>query len=145
MKDKLLRMLDANLNRCREGLRVCEDISRFFLDDKGLTNKFKTLRHSVSSIGEAVGIAVLCKSRDVVRDVGLKNDVRLGHAPGRRKATAFDIAAANIERAKESMRVIEECLKAVDGKNSGLIKELRYKTYESEKKLINKLAALRDT
>ena len=140
MKDKLLRIIDANLNRSREGLRVCEDISRFLLDDKELTNKFKTLRHSVSKVGEAVGIEALCKSRDVLRDVGLRNDVPLG-----KKSTAFDIAASNIERAKESMRVIEECLKVVDGKNSALIKNLRYKTYESEKKLINKLAALRNT
>ena len=41
---KLLRLIDANLNRSREGIRVCEDIARFVLNDKRITRSFKSLK-----------------------------------------------------------------------------------------------------
>lgn len=131
-----MRVLDANLNRCREGLRVCEDISRFILEDETLTTEFKGLRHALSDAGKKLGIVQLCKSRNIREDVGRGNDANY------KKGTTLDIAAANTQRVKESMRVIEECLKALNGKSSTLIRNLRYKAYDSEKRLINKLAAI---
>ena len=43
----LLRLVDANLNRASEGLRVVEDVSRFILDDNRLFLKLRDLRHSL--------------------------------------------------------------------------------------------------
>ena len=47
MNPKILRIIDANANRLREALRVCEDIARFILSDKRATQEFKSLRHRV--------------------------------------------------------------------------------------------------
>ena len=38
-------MIDANLNRLKEGLRVVEDIKRYVFDDAEVAYKIKSLRH----------------------------------------------------------------------------------------------------
>ena len=48
IQDKVLRMIDANVNRTTEGLRVAEDIVRFVLDDEKLTSRLKHIRHELS-------------------------------------------------------------------------------------------------
>ena len=47
-KKAILRALDANCNRAREGFRVAEDVARFILNDAPLLGRIKKLRHSVS-------------------------------------------------------------------------------------------------
>ncbi len=42
---KLFRLVDANLNRLKEGIRVIEDINRYIYDDQNITSKLKSLRH----------------------------------------------------------------------------------------------------
>ncbi|MFN9975138.1 MAG: hypothetical protein ACK58T_35130, partial [Phycisphaerae bacterium] len=39
------RILDAALNRAREGLRVLEDHARFISDDRSLSGSLKAIRH----------------------------------------------------------------------------------------------------
>ena len=53
IKADIFRIIDANLNRSREGLRVCEDIARFALDSKTLTEELKTVRHRISDIAKS--------------------------------------------------------------------------------------------
>ena len=48
MDSKLLRLLDANANRAREGLRVVEDYVRFMLDNRGLAADLKDIRHELA-------------------------------------------------------------------------------------------------
>jgi len=43
----MLRILDANLNRIGEALRLLEDISRFLLNDPALTEELKAMRHEL--------------------------------------------------------------------------------------------------
>jgi thiamine-phosphate pyrophosphorylase len=43
----MLRILDANLNRLSEGLRLIEDIVRFILNDQDLSEQLKNLRHEL--------------------------------------------------------------------------------------------------
>ncbi len=43
----VLRILDANLNRAREALRVVEDYARFVLNDDALCGELKQLRHDL--------------------------------------------------------------------------------------------------
>ncbi|MDR3243174.1 MAG: hypothetical protein LBT79_00325, partial [Elusimicrobiota bacterium] len=45
-----LRIIDANLNRCREGLRVIEDCLRFVLDDCVLYKRARLIRHNTDKI-----------------------------------------------------------------------------------------------
>jgi len=48
--DNLYRVLDANVNRTSEGLRVLEDLARFCYNDRLLSKRIKELRHSVRRI-----------------------------------------------------------------------------------------------
>jgi thiamine-phosphate pyrophosphorylase len=41
------RIIDANLNRLAEGLRLLEEISRMVLNESSLTERLKTLRHDL--------------------------------------------------------------------------------------------------
>ena len=45
MQNNTYRIIDANLNRLREGIRVVEDIFRYIYNDKELSTKLKNLRH----------------------------------------------------------------------------------------------------
>ena len=50
-REGMLRLLDANLNRAAEGLRVADDLARFVLDDAGLSGEFKAIRHGLVAAG----------------------------------------------------------------------------------------------
>jgi thiamine-phosphate pyrophosphorylase len=50
--DRLPRLIDANLNRAREGLRVLEDLARFELDDAALSERAKQIRHGIRTAAE---------------------------------------------------------------------------------------------
>lgn len=45
---KLSRIVDANFNRAKEGLRVCEDICRYGFDLKKETRQLKDIRHALT-------------------------------------------------------------------------------------------------
>ena len=136
---KLLRIIDANLNRAQEGLRVCEDITRFILNEKGLTRYFKTIRQDVGTLAKKIytGKALLLRSRNVKRDIGKKTTYREG-----KRSSIEDVFRANIQRAKESLRVLEEISKLLNKKISQDFKRIRFKVYEIEKKSRIKLEAL---
>ena len=46
-----------------------------------------------------------------------------------------DLQTANIKRAQESARVLEECFKLIDVKISEIFKTIRYELYEIEKEI----------
>lgn len=146
-KDKLLyRVIDANLNRLREGLRVCEEFVRFFSNDKELTKDFKKIRNRVSNIyGSLPGHKRLFfEARDASADVG-----KVGFIFERKRSRLLDVFWANIQRSKEALRVLEEFTKLKAGANnhspllSDEFRKLRFKTYELEKKAYNKLKGLK--
>jgi hypothetical protein len=66
-----LRVVDANLNRAREGLRVVEDVARFVLGDEALTKRAKDLRHALSGYIRRAGFDEdrLLSARDAGHDV----------------------------------------------------------------------------
>ncbi|MCL1833896.1 MAG: hypothetical protein FWG49_05270, partial [Leptospirales bacterium] len=59
--------LDANINRCIEGIRVCEDIFRFGLKNI-FSAEFKNLRHRVSGAASLIPVDLLLNGRDVPHD-----------------------------------------------------------------------------
>ena len=134
MKKDILRVIDANFNRSREGLRVCEDVARFVWNKPLLTKELKSVRHRRSAIleKEPSVAKILRDSRDTACDVGRaprsKSEMR--------RCDISDIFSANIERVKESIRVLEEFFKLVDKKNSIEFTKLRFKVYEIEKKAL---------
>jgi len=131
---KLLRILDANFNRTKEGLRVCEDICRFVFDAPGMTRQYKDVRHKISDAVRLLGAAQLLKARDIVADVGKKTS----RSEARRRDTA-DIFYANVQRVKESIRVLEEFGKLINPRAAEQLKRLRYRVYALEQQAAKKI------
>ncbi len=107
------RILDANLNRAREALRVLEDIARFALDDRELSGELKSMRHALRDAATTLGVddLELIAARDAVHDVG--KDIKTV-AEGERESLR-SIASAAGKRLTEALRSIEEIAKALPG------------------------------
>ena len=65
MTKEHLRLLDANLNRLREGIRVVEDIFRYIYNNKQISSRLKALRHKA----RLENYDDLLNSRDIINDV----------------------------------------------------------------------------
>jgi len=139
-KSKIInRIIDANINRAKEGLRVCEEITRFILNSATLTAELKKLRHRIDSILKGLpNRAILLKQRCSLSDVG-KNIY--GNELKRRDYQ--EIFFANIQRVKESIRVLEEFTKLQNSRLAIKFKEIRYRIYEIEKRVAKKIPSLR--
>ena len=135
------RVIDANLNRVKEGLRVCEEVVRFVLENKKITADFKKARHQVDALAKKICFkAVLLAERQSQKDVG-----RLNSCGELKRCNVKDIFWASIQRVKESLRVLEEFSKLVNIKAAKGFKQLRYDVYEIEKDSFKKIAALPDS
>lgn len=136
MDKKILPVIDANLNRLLEGLRVCEDIMRFLLSDEQLTLEFKKIRHNVISTIKKwrINNNLLLDSRDVLKDAG-KSSVK----SELERSDYKNIFFANIQRAKESVRVLEEFSKLDNRIIPDSFKNIRYNLYQLEKKANSRL------
>ncbi len=127
-------IIDANINRAKEGLRVIEDIIRFLSKNKKYLKKIKNIRHSIDIITYQVApeYKTLLDNRDSLSDAG--RTVKTKGEFKREKIT--DILISNFKRAEESLRVLEEISKIINIKSAIRFKDLRYKVYELEKKII---------
>ena len=138
MKEKTYRLLDANINRSLEGLRVIEDLCRFILDDSKLTARLKKIRHTIKSFSRSIeGKEGLIKARNIKGDVG-KKTIRSES----KRRNVSDIFRANVKRLEESTRVLEEFSKLIDVKYSAKLKDVRYKIYDLEKVIAKRLEKL---
>ena len=130
---KILRVIDSNLNRGKEGLRVCEDICRFVWDDSTKTRQWKVLRHQLTDAVGALGLIEILKNRNIEGDVG-----RASQSSEMARRNVLDIFYANCQRVKESLRVLEEFAKLRRPKLAQQLKAMRYKVYALEKSIIKK-------
>lgn len=135
--NKIIRIIDANLNRGREGLRVVEDLVRFIMDDSSLASQIKSARHEITEIAKQLPIDDndLLNARDSIGDVGIE----LNSASEDNRTSILQIACANIRRAQESMRVLEELSKLYSAEVALKFKRLRFQLYEIEKKVLTSL------
>ncbi len=127
MNKNELRLIDANLNRLREGIRVVEDIFRYVYNNKEIASKLKALRHKSR-------IAIydeLLASRDIKNDVLKKST-----SSEQNRDNLYSILIANFKRAQESSRVLEEFTKLESIETSEIFKYIRYELYDLEKALI---------
>jgi len=124
---KELRLIDANLNRLREGIRVVEDIFRYVYNNKEIASKLKELRHKsrIDIYDE------LLDCRDIKNDVLKKSTTS-----EQNREDLNSILIANFKRAQESSRVLEEVCKLQSNNNSEIFKYIRYELYDLEKALI---------
>jgi len=141
-----LRMIDANLNRSSEGLRVLEDIARFLLNDAELCQRLRTLRHDLAQETKALRV-VLLSQRDAEYDVGRLNRTPPNEKKLNVKTTSLqgllDLVTANAKRVEESLRVIEELAKlpAINAKlNSANFEQARFTLYTLERDLISRVS-----
>ncbi len=118
------RLIDANLNRLKEGLRVIEDVCRYIYNNKQLTSTIKKIRHSLQV---AHSIKRL-QYRDIEGDIQ-KESIRSEQI----RESLSDIVLANFSRAEESSRVLEEVFKLENIALSEQFKQIRYQLYALEK------------
>lgn len=131
-RDGIFRVLDANLNRLREGIRVIEEYFRFYLENSDEAKVLKRLRHEIRQIEQGL-------SRDELLD-GRESDTdpfRSGNEARELERSGMDeLVAANIRRAQEAARVLEEYLKLVqETPLSSIAKEIRFELYSVEKRV----------
>jgi thiamine-phosphate pyrophosphorylase len=124
LSPELYRVIDANLNRLREGIRVVEDIARYLQNTKALASKLKSLRHK-SRINELEKLLI---SRDSLNDV-----LRSSIDTEMNRSDLSSIIVANYKRAEESSRVLEEMYKIINPSLSENFKNIRYELYALEK------------
>lgn len=127
------RIIDANINRAKEGLRVCEEVLRFIVCDRVLTARFKDLRHRLDRIiGDLRADPRLLDGRESRLDVGR----RIPNQDELRREGWREVFYANLQRVKESVRVLEEFSKLDNTRRALSLKETRYIVYELEKKAL---------
>ena len=128
MEKSFIRILDTNLNRTKEGLRVIEDSARFVFNNEEIYKQLRTIRHKAASFLKDKYDQML-SSRNSIADVGRK-------AKEDKRADIKNIIIANFKRVEESLRVLEEYSKLIDFDIALNYKELRYGIYQIEKDFI---------
>jgi thiamine-phosphate pyrophosphorylase len=132
-----LRIIDANLNRTAEGLRVIEDIARLYLNNGTISTQLKNMRHQLVYTSSELQQQLLW-ARDAASDIG-KDILVPGEPPAKELAS---ILVANSRRVQESLRVLEELTKA-PGMPSELIsenyKQTRFRLYALEQDILARL------
>lgn len=129
MDQGLYRVIDANLNRLKEGIRVIEDMARYSDNNKTLSTRLKNLRHQA----KISDIQPLLNSRDAQNDV-----LRPTMQSEMERSSIESIIIANYKRAQESSRVLEEIYKVVEPELSEKFKNIRYELYTLEKENLSK-------
>lgn len=127
LPSQTLRIVDANLNRLREGIRVVEDICRFYKNSKELSSKLKKLRHA----SRLNNFYELLASRDIINDPS-KHTIK---SETTRESLEM-IIISNLKRAQESSRVLEEILKLSNKDDAEIFKNVRYELYNLEREIL---------
>jgi thiamine-phosphate pyrophosphorylase len=120
-----VRLIDANLNRLKEGVRVIEDIARYHDNNPQIAKTLKALRHK-AKIEERY--RELLSSRDSQNDV-----LRTSTTEEMKREDIQSVLIANYKRAQESARVLEEVTKIWSARLSENFKNIRYQLYALEK------------
>jgi len=124
----IYRILDANLDRAREGLRIIEEWCRFGLNNAQLTLECKHLRQEIANWHTAQMRA----ARDTMGDVGTE----LSHPQEEQRANIKSLLQANFGRVQEAMRVLEEYGKLTHPNMGKAFKQMRYRVYTLESSLL---------
>jgi thiamine-phosphate pyrophosphorylase len=125
------RIADVNLNRLNESLKFIEDVIRFSLENKDLLTRIRKLRYEFFKIKKAIPLADIISFRQSRYDLG-----RTATFDIQTKKTSEDLIIANLTRAKESARIIEEILKSINVKIGNRMKEMRFQLYDLEKYIV---------
>lgn len=128
--EPVLRILDVNLNRARESLRVIEDHARFVLVDPERAAATKQLRHQLQEIVRSIGASALLASRDIAGDSSRTNRTPAEQS----RAAADDVLSAAFGRLSEAARAVAEYSKIASPQTAERAEQLRYAAYELEQR-----------
>ncbi|MGD0779829.1 MAG: thiamine phosphate synthase [Dehalococcoidales bacterium] len=135
MTNDQLRIIDANINRLGEGLRILEEFARMTLNDVTLTQKLKNIRHKTIVVDTKLQKRLL-QARDAGRDVGSSMDVN----DEEKSRDIAGIITANAKRVQESLRVLEEMAKNPElNLNTENYRKMRFELYTIEKELTGRI------
>ncbi|MDP8234499.1 MAG: thiamine-phosphate pyrophosphorylase [Candidatus Saelkia tenebricola] len=134
MEKKFLRIIDANYNRSREGLRVSEDILRFVINDAAHAVCLKNTRRSLARLVSVFDVKKLLDARNVKTD-----DCKFKYSNEKSKISSQDLLRRNFQRATESLRVLEEVSQVLDPMLKPKFMKLRFKIYAIEKDAFRRL------
>lgn len=124
----MLRLLDANLDRAREGLRVAEDWARFGLNRRDLVEPLKDLR-------QQLGRCHLPEYRQA-RHTASDGAAGLAHPAQAERLNPQAVVTANCARAQEALRVLEEFGRASNPDLAAIAETCRYRLYDLETQLL---------
>lgn len=129
-----MRLIDANANRAREGLRVLEDYARFILDARDLTEALKGIRHDLAAATRDLAADAI-HHRDTPGDIGtaIKTTAEL------KREDLIEVITAAGKRLGESLRAIEEYLKTLSPTDAAKVESIRYRFYDIEQRLARTL------
>ncbi len=135
--DSSLRIIDANMNRAAEGMRVMEDIARLSLNSPTISAELKTIRHALVETTRELQTHLI-RSRDADSDVGKDTEV----SSQSEARDLYSVLVANSRRVQESLRVLEEMAKipirGVALKTESF-RQTRFRLYTIEKNMLSLL------
>ncbi|PZO22336.1 MAG: thiamine phosphate synthase [Leptolyngbya foveolarum] len=125
----VLRILDANLDRAREGIRTIEEWCRFGLNDEDSTAQLKHLRQVLASWHSSQ----IRAARDTPGDLG----TALTHSREAVRPSLTALLQANFARVQEALRVLEEYGKLYNLEMSAACKQMRYQLYTIDSQILD--------
>ena len=121
---RIFQIIDANLDRAREGLRVLEDWARFGLGENDFVVKIKNFRQILGKNH----LEVYKQSRNHIED----QCKGLTHQEQIKRRSPEQIISSNSGRIQEALRVIEEFSRLHNHELSKIASEIRYEIYTLE-------------
>lgn len=124
----IYRILDANLDRAREGLRIIEEWCRFGLNHGEMAEECKHLRQELARWHTME----LRACRNTPDDPG----TQLSHPQEETRSGLEQLLQANFCRIEEALRVLEEYGKLYHPEMGAAFKQMRYRVYTLESHLL---------
>ena len=126
---RIYQIIDANLDRAREGLRVIEDWARFGLGKEKYVQRIKNFRQILGKNH----LEIYKQSRNHIED----KCKGLTHHEQIKRKTSDQIISSNSGRVQEALRVIEEFSRLHNPELSKIASEIRYEIYTLEVDLLS--------
>ncbi|MFM7394216.1 MAG: thiamine phosphate synthase [Cyanobium sp.] len=129
----IARLIDANLDRAREGLRVLEDWCRFSLERPDLVSRCKDLRQRLGRHHH--------DHWKLARRTATDPAAGMAHPAQAERLQPSQVLAANAGRVQEALRVLEEFARIPDPALAHEAALIRYRLYDLEVDLLRAGAA----
>ncbi len=126
--EAVCRILDANLDRAREGIRIIEEWCRFALNNGHFVQVCKQIRQTLAQWHSND----IRQARNTEQDEG----TTLTHPLEEQRENCQQLLQINFSRTQEALRVLEEYGKVYDPRLGKTCKQLRYQLYILETDLL---------